>query len=186
MPRHYVVSRFASVSWVDGDLEITSPVARTTFRTIDASLLNVLAAFAVPRRIEDVVRGATEARDVAALINEWIAASILVDADSPELAALQAWDRAALAAYVVGPTMLPDCPCVAQKRQISSCIGPILDTNPAHVEDCYPREDIVARKNLMSGLYLLVMLSLGVLIGLVVVREQLPERKRRTAKATAR
>ena len=50
------------------------------------------------------------------------------------------------AAYVVGPTMLPDCVCVAHKLQITSCIGPVLDTNPAHVEDCYPRQDIVTRR----------------------------------------
>lgn len=86
------------------------------------------------------------------------------------------------AAYVVGGTMLPDCPCAAKKLQISSCIGPVLDTNPAHVEDCYPRADIVARKNILSLLYLLMMFSLGVLIGLVVVRDQLTHRQKRSAK----
>ena len=87
------------------------------------------------------------------------------------------------AAYIVGPRMLPDCPCVARKLQITSCIGPVLDTNPAHVEDCYPREDIVVRKNGVSLLYFFVMFSLGVLIGLVVLRERMPrkERRRKTA-----
>jgi len=83
------------------------------------------------------------------------------------------------AAYIVGPKMLPDCVCVARKLQITSCIGPVLDTNPAHVEDCYPREDIVARKNGLSLLYFFVMFSLGVLIGLLVLRERKPRRKRR-------
>jgi SagB-type dehydrogenase family enzyme len=97
MTRQYVVSRFASASWRDGDIEITSPVARTTFRTSDASLLHLLGAFALPRMIENVVRDFTsESHDVAALIDAWIAASILVDADSTELAAVQSWDRAAL------------------------------------------------------------------------------------------
>jgi len=77
------------------------------------------------------------------------------------------------AAYIVGPRMLPDCPCVAHKLQITSCIGPVLDTNPAHVEDCYPREDIVVRKNGLSLLYLFAIFSLGVLIGLVVLREKI-------------
>jgi hypothetical protein len=77
------------------------------------------------------------------------------------------------AAYIVGPTMLPDCLCVAAKLQITSCIGPVLDTNPAHVEDCYPREDIVARKNGLSLLYFFAIFSLGVLIGLVVLRERM-------------
>jgi hypothetical protein len=83
------------------------------------------------------------------------------------------------AAYVVGPTMLPDCPCVARKLQIASCIGPALDTNPAHVEDCYPREDIVARKNGLSLRYFFVMFFVGVLIGLVVLRETMPRTTRR-------
>ncbi len=82
------------------------------------------------------------------------------------------------AAYVVGATMLPDCPCVAQKVQISSCIGPVIDTNPAHVEDCYPRAEIVARKNWLSLLYLLVMFTFGVMIGLVVLKEKLLYRQR--------
>lgn len=83
------------------------------------------------------------------------------------------------AAYIVGPRMLPDCLCVARKLQITSCIGPVLDTNPAHVENCYPREDIVARKNGLSLLYFVAMFSFGVLIGLVVLRERMPQRKRR-------
>lgn len=89
------------------------------------------------------------------------------------------------AAYIVGPRMLPDCLCVARKLQITSCIGPVLDTNPAHVEDCYPREDIVARKNGLSLLYFFVMFSLGVLIGLVVLREKMPRRERRRKVAGA-
>jgi len=87
------------------------------------------------------------------------------------------------AAYVVGPKMLPDCPCVAQRVQISSCIGPVIDTNPVHVEDCYPREDIVARKNTLSLLYLIVMFVFGVLIGLVVLREKQHSPRKYTPKA---
>jgi hypothetical protein len=85
------------------------------------------------------------------------------------------------AAYVVGGTMLPDCPCVAKKLQITSCIGQVLDTNPAHVEDCYAREEIISRKNRLSLMYMLMMFSFGLLIGLTVLRERLPHRRARVS-----
>lgn len=100
MPQRYVVSEFAIVSWRDGDVQITSPVSRTTFTTRHPSLLGVLSAFAVPRTIEDVIGELSSgSQDLAALIGEWIAAAILVDADSPELAAVHHWDRDSLALH---------------------------------------------------------------------------------------
>jgi SagB-type dehydrogenase family enzyme len=72
-------------------VEIISPVSGTTFSTGDASLLAVLSTFAVPRTVDE--------GDAAAPIDEWIAAGILVDADSPELASVHHWDRAALALH---------------------------------------------------------------------------------------
>jgi SagB-type dehydrogenase family enzyme len=98
MPQRYVVSELAIVSWRGGDVQITSPVARTTFSSGEPSVLRVLSAFAVPRRIEDVVQD-FGSQDVAALIGKWIAAAILVDADSPQLAAVHHWDRDALALH---------------------------------------------------------------------------------------
>jgi SagB-type dehydrogenase family enzyme len=86
MPR-YVVSRFATVSWRDGEVQITSPVTRKTFRTGDASVLSLLSSFASPRTIDS---GATE------MIGAWIDAAILVNADSAEA---PHWDRDALAFY---------------------------------------------------------------------------------------
>lgn len=83
----YVVSQFVTVSWSGGDVQITSPVARQTF-TGDAALLQLLSTFAVPRTIDD-----------AAQVQQWIDAAVLVDADVPEPAALQHWDRAALALH---------------------------------------------------------------------------------------
>jgi SagB-type dehydrogenase family enzyme len=95
MPR-YVLSEFATVSWSEGDVQIASPVSRAAFTTGDGSVLRVLSAFAVPRTIEDVASGV---QDVAALIGEWIAAGILVDAGTPEAAAVQHWDGSALALH---------------------------------------------------------------------------------------
>jgi SagB-type dehydrogenase family enzyme len=86
----YVVSKFVTVSWSDGGVQITSPVARQTL-TGDAALLQLLSTFAVPRTIDAV--------DNTAQIQKWIDAAILVDADLPEPAALQHWDRAALALH---------------------------------------------------------------------------------------
>ncbi|HYC62137.1 MAG TPA: SagB family peptide dehydrogenase [Thermoanaerobaculia bacterium] len=93
MPRRYVVSRFVTVSWSDGDVQITSPVVGKTFTIRDASLLQLLSAFAEPRTIDDY------SSDVATVLEEWIATSILVDADATELAAAHHWDRAALALH---------------------------------------------------------------------------------------
>src|SRR5918912_3698944 len=98
MPQRYVVSELAFVSWRDGHVEITAPATRTTFTAADAAVLRVLSAFAVPRTIDDVVRDFAP-DDVAAPIGDWIAAAILVDADSREPAAVQHWDRAALALH---------------------------------------------------------------------------------------
>jgi SagB-type dehydrogenase family enzyme len=96
MPQRYVVSEFATVSWREGDVRIASPVSRAAFTTGDGSVLRVLGAFAVPRAIEDVASGS---QDVEALIGEWIAAGILVEAGAPEAAAVQHWDREALALH---------------------------------------------------------------------------------------
>jgi SagB-type dehydrogenase family enzyme len=96
MPKRYVVSEFVSVSWRDGDLQIASPVTATTLTTSDASLLVLLSAFAVPRTLEEVAR-----ENDAAVIGEWIAAGILVDAGALELAAvLHHWDPQSLALHV--------------------------------------------------------------------------------------
>jgi hypothetical protein len=79
------------------------------------------------------------------------------------------------ARYIVGETMLPTCPCVAQKKPISTCIGSAITTNPAEVSACYPRSEIAGRQAVLSLLYLLTMLSFGMLIGLVVLRERKPK-----------
>jgi SagB-type dehydrogenase family enzyme len=96
MPQRYVVSDFATVSWREGVVQIASAVRRVAFTTGDGSVLSVLSAFAVPRAIEDVASGS---EDVAALIEEWIAAGILVETGTPEPAAVQHWDREALALH---------------------------------------------------------------------------------------
>ncbi|HEX8170597.1 MAG TPA: SagB family peptide dehydrogenase [Thermoanaerobaculia bacterium] len=90
MPQRYVVSEFVVVSWRGGGVQITSPVARTTL-TADEAALQLLASFATPRELQS--------SDDAARVGEWIDAAILVDADAPEPAALQHWDRDALALH---------------------------------------------------------------------------------------
>lgn len=95
MPQRFVVSRFTTVSWLDGEVRIASPVSVTTFTNREPAILGVLAAFAVPRAIDEVA----DSEDVAATIAEWIEAAILVDADSAEAAAEQHWDPESLALH---------------------------------------------------------------------------------------
>jgi SagB-type dehydrogenase family enzyme len=100
MPQRYVISQFTIVSWRDGDVQVTSPMTGTTL-TCDASVLAVLSSFAVPRTIDDVIAGGSSGADgVAALLQEWITAAVLVDADAPEPAALHSWDRDSLALHM--------------------------------------------------------------------------------------
>jgi SagB-type dehydrogenase family enzyme len=100
MPQRYVISELAIVSWRQGDVQIASPAARTTIAGGDASVLRILSAFSVPRTIDDVVQELdSESQDPAARIGEWIAAAVLVDADSPEPAAAHHWSREALALH---------------------------------------------------------------------------------------
>jgi SagB-type dehydrogenase family enzyme len=89
MAQRYVISRFAFVSWRDGSAEITSPVAGKTVTLTDPSLLSVLAAFAIPRTLDDFPQAA----------RQWVDAAILVDADVPELAVAHHWDVASLALH---------------------------------------------------------------------------------------
>ena len=51
MPPRYGISKFAFVSWSDGNLHISSPVTGKTFTTGDASLLHVLSSFATPHML---------------------------------------------------------------------------------------------------------------------------------------
>jgi SagB-type dehydrogenase family enzyme len=97
MTRCYVISRFTFVSWRDGSVQITSPIAGKTFTISDSSFLNVLSAFATARTIEEVLRNFPAAEKN---IQEWIEAAILVDPESPEIAAVHHWDPASLALHV--------------------------------------------------------------------------------------
>jgi len=72
--------------------------------------------------------------------------------------------------------MLPTCPCVVRNLTINACIGDAITTNPEAVADCYDREEMSDRETTLAMLYLFVMFSFGMLIGLVVVREARPNR----------
>lgn len=76
------------------------------------------------------------------------------------------------AAYIVGSTFDPDCPCVKQHLPITTCIGHAITLNPAEVTACYPPDQINGRRSLLSTVYLLTMFSLGVLVGLLMLKEK--------------
>jgi len=90
-----------------------------------------------------------------------------------------------MAAYVTGTHMLPTCPCTHQPPlQITSCIGNRITLNPAEVTDCYPAAEINPRKAILSALYMMLMLGFGMLIGLLVLKEQQRRLLRQDAPAT--
>jgi len=85
-------------------------------------------------------------------------------------------------AYVTGTRMLDDCPCVAAKLPISTCIGEKITLNPSQVTACYDPAEINLRKTILSTLYMMLMLSFGTLIGLLIVRENQPKSQRKPRK----
>jgi hypothetical protein len=89
------------------------------------------------------------------------------------------------AAYIVGRTMVKDCPCLERNLTISQCIGDAITTNPVAVAACYDPQEISARESRLSMLYLFVMFAFGVLIGLVVVKEARPRPAPREPSKTA-
>jgi hypothetical protein len=82
-------------------------------------------------------------------------------------------------AYVTGSKMLDDCPCVARRLPITTCIGEAITVNPLQVTACYDPAEINLRKAILSTLYMMLMLSFGTLIGLLIVREQQPQSHRK-------
>jgi len=76
-------------------------------------------------------------------------------------------------AYLAGSTPLPTCECAKRGLDIRECVGTAISLNPDDVSACFPRREMATRKTIMGGLYMFVMLALGVLLGLVVVSEPL-------------
>ena len=74
-------------------------------------------------------------------------------------------------AYLVGSKPLPTCECAKRGLEIRECIGFAISVKPDDVAACYSREEISRRSTLLAVLYMLLMLSLGMLIGLLVLRE---------------
>src|SRR6266446_8126669 len=79
--------------------------------------------------------------------------------------------------YLIGSTLLPTCECAKRGLQIRECIGFKISANPDDVSACYPLQEITTRSTTLSLLYMLVMFNLGVLIGLLVLREASRERQ---------
>ena len=74
-------------------------------------------------------------------------------------------------AYLVGSKPLPTCECAKRGLEIRECIGFAISVKPDDVAACFSREEISRRSMLLSVLYLLLMLSLGTLIGLLILKE---------------
>ncbi len=74
-------------------------------------------------------------------------------------------------AYLVGSKPLPTCECAKRGLEIRECIGFAISVKPDDVAACFSREEISRRSMLLSVFYLLLMLSLGTLIGLLILKE---------------
>lgn len=84
-------------------------------------------------------------------------------------------------AYLVGSTPLPNCECAKHGLEIRQCIGVQISVDPDAVSACFPREQISTRGSILSALYMLLMFTLAVLIGLFVL-----QRPRRAAARSRR
>jgi len=74
-------------------------------------------------------------------------------------------------AYLVGANPRPNCECAKRGLEIRECIGFAISVNPDDVSACFPRQEIAVRSAVLSVLYMLLMMSLGVLIGLLILKE---------------
>jgi hypothetical protein len=73
--------------------------------------------------------------------------------------------------YLVGSEPLPTCECAKRRLEIRSCIGFAISVNPDEVAACFSREEFSRRKYVLATLYMLVMLSVGLLIGFLMLKE---------------
>jgi hypothetical protein len=76
-----------------------------------------------------------------------------------------------MVAYLVGSEPLPTCECAKRGLEIRRCIGFEISVNPDEVAACFSREEISRRKFVLATLYMLLMLSLGLLIGFLMLKE---------------
>jgi hypothetical protein len=86
-------------------------------------------------------------------------------------------------AYLVGSKPLPTCECAKRGLEIRGCIGIAISANPDEVAACFSREEISRRSTLLSVLYMLVMFSFGMLVGLLILKEAPEVPPTRPAKA---
>ena len=83
-------------------------------------------------------------------------------------------------AYLVGSTLLPNCECAKRGLEIRECIGTQISVNPDAVSACFPREQISTRASILSVLYMLLMFTLAMLIGLLVLQGLKPAGSRQS------
>jgi len=82
-------------------------------------------------------------------------------------------------AYLVGSKPLPTCECAKRALEIRECIGFAISVKPDDVAACYSQGEISRRSMLLAVLYMFLMLSLGTLIGLLVLSERQRRHSRR-------
>jgi SagB-type dehydrogenase family enzyme len=99
MAIRYVISRYASVRWVDGRILVSSATSGATLETSDLGLVRLVHAFATPFSIAEVVAFLEQGVPplLEARIHDLILSGILVRADRPEPEATLGWDPASLA-----------------------------------------------------------------------------------------
>jgi hypothetical protein len=79
----------------------------------------------------------------------------------------------AFASFVVGFQQSPSSPCVAKTEPLKLCIGREVSFNPDDVEALFPDWQISLSKLILTVTYCLAMCGLGMLVGLVILRERL-------------
>jgi hypothetical protein len=75
------------------------------------------------------------------------------------------------ATYAVGFQQRPSSPCASQSLKV--CIGRQVSFDPGSVEALFPDWQVSLSKLILSVNYCVIMLSLGALVGILILRENL-------------
>jgi hypothetical protein len=88
------------------------------------------------------------------------------------------------ASYAIGFNQHADLICIERNKTLPTCIAEKFTFNPAQVEAVYPENEIRLVKLLLSMGYLALVGTLGLLMGLLVLREAGRHKDRRVKPAT--
>jgi len=150
--RRWLVSAYATASWSDGRLEITSAASGATFVAEDDHLLRLVHAFARPRTIEEAVGaiGAAASQRIAASIDALIRAGVLIPASEPEVAAAHRWEWSALAFHRrsrrLGFQKRPAVSVLVQRTPASSAQTKTIPLSQVGGETGRDLEDVLAAR----------------------------------------